>query len=161
LISMAFRFAPHTIQFAAYGFLLGSLGCGARSLATYPVSGVVKFEDGTPVSFGIVELRAESSRRIARGKLDRFGRFELGTFSERDGAVPGRHRAIVVQPFAPEAVAAPSSAASREHRDHEKALVSPKFASYDTSPLVVEVKAESANEASLIVSRFSALRRAP
>lgn len=132
---------------------VSAIGCNSSLVATYPVSGVVIFDDGAPVPFGVVEVRDDRGGHIARGKLDSSGQFKLGTFANDDGAVAGRHRAIVVQHFAP--ISGETSPGSSEHATHRTALIAPEFGSYETSGLVVDVHQDSANTAKLIVRRYS------
>lgn len=75
------------------------LGCdGQRNPATYPVQGVVRFEDGTLLRDGTVEFESTSAENppTARGKIGPDGMFRLGTFDRDDGALPGEHRVIVL-----------------------------------------------------------------
>lgn len=154
--------AAATLLPATYWFCIATTlslaGCQKSSVATFPVSGRVVFDDGQPVPFGFVELRAERGGQIARGKLDQLGRFELGTFSAEDGVVAGRHQAIVVQHLNPDASAAPrppQASVSAGHADHQTALVAPAFGSYETSGLEVEVKPNAKNLVTFTVQRFS------
>jgi len=134
----------------------GVTGCRQSPTTTYPVSGEVTFVDGAPVSFGVVEFRSESGRQIARGKLDNEGRFTLGTFSVADGAVAGRHQAIVVQHFSPDQASVPAALAGSPHRPHQSAAVATEFASYERSGLAVQVDPHGANVVQLIVKRAPA-----
>jgi hypothetical protein len=131
--------------------LAAAVGCGDSRVATYPVSGGVKFDSGEAVSLGMVEFRPIAGGPIARGKLDQFGRFKLRTFIADDGAVAGEHQIVVVQhlPPVPSGVAAPA-----DHAEHESMLVAPEFASYATSGLTAVVKPDGANDVSLVVRRL-------
>ncbi len=76
-------------------------GCGNRR-RTYPVVGKVVFRDGTPLNGGLVEFESlsEGEKPInAHGAIHADGSFQLGTYSDGDGAVEGLHRAIVRPPF--------------------------------------------------------------
>lgn len=127
-------------------------GCGEARVATYPVSGGVKFDSGEAVSLGMVEFRPTAGGPIARGKLDQFGRFALGTFEPDDGAVAGEHEVVVVQHLPPQSSAASAPA---EHAEHESMLVAPEFASYSTSSLSAVVKPSGPNEVNLVVRRLT------
>ncbi|MBX3427186.1 MAG: hypothetical protein KF688_16025 [Pirellulales bacterium] len=145
---------------------LGS-GCGDGREPTYPVSGTVTFRDGSPVRFGSVECRSEASGKIARGVLDRQGRFRLGVYANDDGAVAGFHQVIVVQLARPESVplAPPADVAEADRAAHAAhgavPLVSPLYAQYATSPLRIEVKATASNQADLIVDSLAPPRSDP
>ena len=121
-------------------------GCGEPSVALYPVSGKVTYPDGTAVTGGVVEFQsveAETSGRNARSPIGQDGSFSLVTIGIGDGAVAGRHRAIVQGP--------------RRRTEIEEGESSPpptidrKFRSYATSGLefVVETKA---NEITIVVT---------
>jgi hypothetical protein len=82
--------------------LLGVLffvGCD-RGPTVYPVSGTVKFPDGRPLAQGWVEFRPGEAQPAhnARGQIRSDGSFQLTTFEPNDGALPGRHRALLVPP---------------------------------------------------------------
>ena len=74
-------------------------GC-SQGPRVYPVSGRVVHPNGEPVAAGMVEFESIDHRpKInARGAIQPDGTFRLGTFSEDDGAVAGRHRAVVLPP---------------------------------------------------------------
>ena len=138
-------------------------GCGNRHPATYPVRGSVHFDDGRPVPVGNVEFRSDAGGYIARGKIDQQGRFVLGTFAARDGAVAGSHHVIVVQSFDPilwdkgkrsqprESPGGDDLDHELQHHDHQPMFVSPKFASYATSGLTANVRDQGSNVVDLAV----------
>jgi hypothetical protein len=163
--------------FASLPLIAALAGCGGRE-ATYPVSGVVQFDDGNPVPYGVVEFRAKGAGRIARGQLDPSGRFTLGTFATGDGAIVGTHQVIVVQHILPDQRLAPAAhdapphgdedadghaeehAARSEAHEDQPRLVAPKHASYATSGLTADVRSEGANEVTLVVEGYSPRRGA-
>jgi hypothetical protein len=76
--------------------LPGTAGCGSR---TYPVEGRVVFRDGkeaTELAGGFVTFEAEESQVSAQGEIQPDGTFRMGTFKPGDGAVPGRHKVLVM-----------------------------------------------------------------
>jgi hypothetical protein len=82
------------------GLAAGLIGCSQKG-KTYPVKGQVVYEDGTPVTGGVVEFLTkppEGKAINARGVIDEQGKFVLSTFAPGDGAVIGEHQAIVVGP---------------------------------------------------------------
>lgn len=120
-----------------------TLGCEPK-IPVYPVHGVVLFEDGEPVRTGMVEFESLEHGFNARGTIGRDGRFQLGTFGDADGAVAGRHRAMVIQFLAvdstPEIV--------HDHGDP----VSRAMADYETSGLQFDVQPKD-NELRISVPR--------
>lgn len=134
-------------------------GCGDGRPATYPVEGVLRFEDGRPVTFGAVEFRSPAERLTARGKIDERGHFRLTTFADGDGAVAGEHQVIVTQNVSSAAWQQSGAHAEQSHAlhgpqaAHRAALVPRNYADYSTSGLTATVEAESANRITLEVTR--------
>lgn len=81
--------------------LLWISGCGGPPVETYPAGGKVTFPDGTPLSGGRVEFQEVQRKHNVspRATIEPDGTFELGTFSEKDGAPVGEYRALVVPPI--------------------------------------------------------------
>ena len=75
------------------------IGCGAEQ-ATFPAGGTVKFADGTPLAGGLVEFQLADNimTPTAKGTIGPDGAFQLGTFEEDDGALPGRHMIMIMAP---------------------------------------------------------------
>ena len=73
-------------------------GCGGSKQPTYRAGGKVAFSDGTPLSGGWVSFWSlDADKNVtARGAIQSDGTFELTTFARGDGAVEGRHQALVV-----------------------------------------------------------------
>lgn len=136
-----------------------AVGCGKSRPETYPVEGMLRFEDGRPVTFGTVEFRSPTERLTARGKIDARGHFRLTTFVEGDGAVAGEHQVVVIQNVSAAAwqqnVAHAQQARSVHgpHDGHHAALVSRRYADYATSGLKATVEAANANRVMLQVTR--------
>lgn len=78
--------------------LVAAPGCFSGNPKTYPVTGKVTFPDGKPLTKGTVEfeLLDQEKPSTATGEISEDGTFELGTFELDDGAVAGRHRAVVI-----------------------------------------------------------------
>ena len=84
-------------------------GCGESAPTTYPVAGLVRFDDGQPVQTGHVEFHHAESGISAKGRIGADGSFALTTFREGDGAVAGVHRVTVHQLILNDMVRDPSS----------------------------------------------------
>jgi hypothetical protein len=86
---------------------------------------------------GLVVFRPvdEKLQVSARGDIHPDGTFVLGTYQEGDGAVSGKYQTAITPP------------PRRKVREKpvEKAIVHPRFESYDTSGLEFEVKREQNN----------------
>lgn len=69
-------------------------GCGAASSETAPVRGKVTYK-GKPVPNGTITF-VPAVGPAATGELQQDGSYELTTYRDGDGAVPGKHKVIVV-----------------------------------------------------------------
>lgn len=116
--------------------LVFAVGCGGSGggKTTYPVSGTVKFADGSPLTAG--EINFVSKDTTARGKIQSDGSFKLGTYKDGDGAPAGSYRISIV--------GARSEGTGQQDKsgqyDMGKPLVHPKYESPDGSKLTYEVK---------------------
>jgi len=122
-------------------------GCSNGRLPAYPVTGRVVFPDGSPVHVGTVELKSRTHGIQARGDIDSDGHFILTTYEPGDGAVAGSHDCVVVQMVMVEGIA--------NFRPSTDGVVHPRFGSYRTSELVVEVSDKDRNDVQLQVELIS------
>lgn len=145
---------PNGMRASAVGrvLLAGLLvvGCSSDRISTYPTEGQVVFPDGQPVRTGLLELRSLEHDLNARGQIARDGSFALGTYTVDDGAVAGKHQAIVMQFLATDS----DPDIRHDHGDP----VDRKFADYTTSPLQVEIQPTSLNQLNVIVNRQQSTR---
>lgn len=128
-------FRQQSLLFVA---LLGSIaaGCSDGNPATYPVHGSVRFADGKPLTKGTVEFEVMDHEMAitATGEISEEGTFQLGTFESDDGAIAGRHRAVVVADH--------QIGTGAERPGLLPVLLHPRFRDFDTSGLEFEVKPE-------------------
>ncbi len=126
---------------AALAFLAGVAGCGG---GRYEVHGRVVYEDGSPLTEGIViGEKAEGARRVkAQGSLKSDGTFSWGTLSPSDGAEPGKYRVVVV----------PRAVGEKEKSQGVLPTVDPRFSNPQTSGIDFEVK-PGRNELNITVTR--------
>ena len=132
---------------AALAFLAGVAGCGG---GRYAVHGRVVYEDGSPVTEGIVigEM-AEGDRRVkAQGSVKSDGTFSWGTLVPGDGAEPGKYRVVVV----------PRAVGEKEASQGVLPAVDRKFSNPQTSGIDFEVK-PGKNELNITVSKPQPRRR--
>jgi hypothetical protein len=108
--------------------LLAAAGCGPR---LYPVRGTVTYPDGQPVTEGLVVFESDGAAKpvTARGDIQADGRYQLGTFRPGDGVPPGKYRVLV----------APKSDPNAVDRAPKPPPFDPRYASFQTSGLAVEV----------------------
>jgi hypothetical protein len=140
--------------------VLVGASCSSKP-TTYPVTGIVRFEDGRPVPYGAIEFRNEQTGQSARGQLDTSGKSTLGTFTSSDGAPAGNYRVIVAQFFNPQS----NSNRVRMHDDHRShdagadARVAAAASDFSTSPLRAEVTPKNDNHFSFTVQRHTPTHR--
>ncbi len=117
--------------------VLTAAGCGP---GLQPVRGKVTYEDGSPVTKGIVvfESTDEKHALTARGDLASDGAYCLGTHKPSDGVRPGKYRVLVAPRI--------------ENPDQPEQPFDPRFSSFKTSGLEFEVKSGN-NEFPIKVSR--------
>ena len=128
----------HTLsRFAVLALLVYVAGCSGNPAATYPVRGTVRL-DGKPMARGTVLFESipaetDGERFTARATITGDGTYRLSTFGEYDGAVAGRHRAVVL-----------ASSVNPENTGGTPEPVLPvKYASTRASQLEYEVKPET------------------
>ncbi len=112
--------------------LLYTVGC-SDNLPTYPTIGSVKFSDGGSVHVGTIELKSVEHPEVqARGEIGPDGTFALTTYEPNDGAIAGKHQAVVVQMVMVEGM--------KNFRPSSLGVIHPKHARYATSGLQFEIK---------------------
>jgi hypothetical protein len=125
---------------------VAAVGCGA---GRYPVQGKVTFEDGTPLTSGLVvfEKSEGDTKVMARGEIGSDGSYRLGTSNPGDGVEPGKYRVLVTVP---------------EPIDPDQAKRTPdvdkRFMDFKTSGLEFEVKAGT-NEYPITVAHGRKVRK--
>lgn len=151
------RGAAATLLLGAGLIATGVCGCGPGHPKTYPVSGKVVFDDGAPLNGGFIGFEstpAEGPPVNARGLVGDDGTFALSTFAQGDGAVAGKHRALV--------------RAQRQEFDNiegkwdliPEPVIDPRFERYETSKLEFTVT-EGNNEFTVVVQRPAAAQNRP
>jgi hypothetical protein len=115
----------------------GCAGCGSKS-SLARVRGKVLLDD-KPLAAGSIVTIPESGRGAHGAIAD--GEFELGTFGNNDGALPGVHKVAVV--------AYESAAGQGAESGTGKLLVPQHYTSPESSGLTIEVKAGEVNEPTL------------
>ena len=123
-------------------------GCTSKGPETFPVKGKVLYQDGSPMKEGMVEFESleegEYKGRNARGKIEEDGSYFLSTEEEGDGAVVGKHRAIVREPYRDVDIF--------EGEKMPDPIIDRSYANYDTAGLEYVVE-EKENEIEIKVAR--------
>ena len=123
---MSVHFNQRTVLLLAA--VVTALGCHRGQLPTYEAKGSVTLADGTPLDRGWVEFESLDHQPpvTARGEIQPDGTFLLSTFYPGDGAIEGRHRAVVVVPL-------PEGAGDNPRQI--ELLVDPRFGQFETAGL--------------------------
>ncbi len=131
-----------------FGVLLTLSGCGRQEGPPMaPVQGRVLL-NGKPLAGAQVSFIRQGAARFSLGKTDEQGRFILTTFDREDGALIGENKVTVAQ--VQSSVAPPTRDSAEEYLAAlrevdagrgEPSAVSPKYASPETTDLVVQVVA--------------------
>lgn len=138
-------------QFAQFGILaVAVVGCEDTHPRTYPAGGTVRFDDGTPIRFGVVNLVPEAAGPSARAKIGTDGKFDVGTFEATDGALAGQYRVLIVQhlPSAENVRAAPA-----DHEHAQDSTVPLPYSQLESTPLAAEIVPDGKNRLELVVER--------
>ncbi|MEQ1825736.1 MAG: hypothetical protein ABL921_07305 [Pirellula sp.] len=106
-------------------------GC---SSGRYPVTGTVRYPDGSPVTAGAVIAEATIDGKLVgvQANIEPDGSFELGGTSAGDGALPGSYRAAIVPEALPDGEAGAGKVPA----------VEAKASNFETSGIRFEVKPE-------------------
>lgn len=119
-------------------------GCGDSGVPTYPVSGVVRLKDGTPVQTGQIEFTSADGSQTARSKIAKDGGFSME-------AIAGEHRAVVIQLIVTEDLPL--------HKHDHGPTVHPDFAHYRRSGLSFTVKSAGENKLDVVVHEVEATKK--
>lgn len=80
-------------------------GCGGKG--TYPVTGTIVMKDtGQPakeLADYLVTFQSVDKPVGANGKVKADGTFQMGTYTDTDGAILGKHNVAITPPVQPEA----------------------------------------------------------
>jgi hypothetical protein len=110
------------MRFLAGLLLVAVAGCGSGK-KTYIVEGVVEFEDGKPaveLVGGSIEFDLIGGKTTARATIDSEGKFRMTTYQPGDGALPGKHRVLILPPvMTRDAKAPPADVMDRRYRTYQ------------------------------------------
>ena len=129
------------------GFLLTATlllliaGCGTSS---GPTSGVVRFDDGTPVTSGSIEFRRLSDKARFASRIDPQGMFQPTSLDGEVGLPVGAYEVVVVQIVLTEDLAL-------EAHTHGN-TVPRHYADYYTSDLKVDIAPNQGRRIEIVVS---------
>jgi hypothetical protein len=114
-------------------------GCGSNTdkrPETVPVQGKVTYK-GQPVPKGTITFHSDSGE-AATGEIQTDGSYRLSTFADKDGAIPGHHKVMIIANDADPTLMPGSSPGYKPPKD----LVPPKYGKLETSGLEATVSKE-------------------
>ncbi len=106
-------------------------------------AGGVLTHKGQPLSFYAVTLAPVEGKLGAAAETDEQGHFVLGTNSQGDGAVPGKHRVGIAYLGPP---ASRPDGQNNFKAPEPKVKLAPKYTSPETSGLTVEVPTSGSSD---------------
>lgn len=113
--------------------LVFTAGCGDH----IRVRGTVAFPDQTPLETGVVNF--QSTTHIARGTIQKGGRFEMGSLRKNDGLPPGEYKIFITGAD----TVKPGFVPNPKNDDPGLiSLIDEKFTSADKTPLMFEIPGE-------------------
>ena len=120
---------------------LALAGC---SSGRYPVTGMVTYDDGSPVTAGTLIAETTTNGKVVavQANIESDGTFRCGGAAPGDGALPGSYRALITAPTISDA----------EQALGKRPALEGKYARYETSGITFDVK-PGKNEISIKVSR--------
>lgn len=142
---------------AVLAFVCGCSGGTEGQKPTHAVSGKVTFNGG-PVVGAFVSFAPKDGQPVATGKTDNSGRYTLSTYETGDGAVEGDYVAVVTKitqlPDEDEAEHGVDAEVDvdghgADEEEGSGSLLPAKYASSQTSDLLVTVKAGEDNDIEL------------
>lgn len=125
-------------------------GCGSGQRSIYRAGGKVTFANGAPLTHGWVSFRQVEGepKMTARGEIQPDGSFQLTTYDAGDGAILGRHQALVVAPIAQNTRWGPANVAPPAPEIHER------FENFESSKLEFVVTKDTAkNQFNIVVTK--------
>lgn len=138
------RTARHCVYLALGFVAVLAAGCGGSGVKTYPVSGKVTFEDGSPLTKGTVVF--ESTTMAAMGQIQPDGTYTLTTYKDGDGAPEGSYKVYLQGDIfgSEEEAASPTEDGLEDYAEGStetvgEALVDAKFSGPQNSGLTCDV----------------------
>lgn len=137
----------NSFRFLILLFLVMSVVSGCGPVAAIPVSGTVKYSDGSIPQGEVVVVRFEplglgegkGGNKAASGDITQDGSFQLSTLNPNDGAFPGEYK-VTFSVF-------------KTYRGRES-LIDPKFTMGATTPFQVSVKSGEKNHFEFTIERI-------
>jgi hypothetical protein len=117
---------------ATLAILVGGCATDDPHPATVPVEGKVTYQ-GQPLTKGTVTFQPDGGRP-AVGEIQPDGTYRLSTFGDKDGAIPGNHKVMIVSNTGD-----PTKMPSSPGYVTPKGLIPKKFADVNTSGLEAAV----------------------
>lgn len=125
-------------------FAVCSVTSGCSEQKSFPVEGKVTFKGGGDAKelagYGVT-FESQEQKVSASGEVQADGTFKMSTFTEGDGAVPGKHK-VAITPKPPEL-----------DKPSPKPLIDLRYADPAQSGIEVEVKKEKTNPITIEVER--------
>lgn len=122
--------------------LLSTYGCGDGHPKRSIVTGTVTY-NGKPLSIGSLVFIPVGGGPSAQGKIDRNGFYEMGTYEEDDGVIPGNYKIMITALTSPGGSGLPEDAVNGNAGP--VSVIPDWYGDLEKSGLQVMVEADKAN----------------
>lgn len=122
--------------------LLSTYGCGDGHPKRSIVTGTVTY-NGKPLSIGSLVFVPVGGGPSAQGKIDRNGFYEMGTFDDDDGVIPGNYKIMITALTSPGGSGLPEDAV--DGNAGPVSVIPEWYGDLEKSGLQVTVKADEEN----------------
>ncbi|WP_298860862.1 hypothetical protein [uncultured Gimesia sp.] len=140
--SFQMMYRPRTILTLLCVMLFTMTGCGDGHPNRSTVTGTVSY-NGKPLSVGSLVFIPVGGGPSAQGKIDRNGFYEMGTFDDDDGVIPGDYKIMITALTSPGGSGLPEDAVNGNAGP--VSVIPEWYGDLEKSGLLVTVVADKAN----------------
>ena len=133
---------PLVSRLSAAAVLCVLAGCGSSDgrSHTAPVKGKVTYK-GEPLRTGSIVFVPDAGGKTAAADISAEGEYVLGSYEATDGAIPGKHRVMIIALSAPGGTGLPEDTIKLKGGAQAPVnLIPERFADDKTSKLIADVK---------------------
>ncbi|WP_339733279.1 hypothetical protein [uncultured Gimesia sp.] len=123
--------------------LLNTSGCGDGRPARATVTGNISY-NGKPLSIGSLVFIPIGGGPPAQGKVNREGIYEMGTFEDDDGVIPGKYKVMITALTSSGGSGLPEDTVSGN--EAPVSVIPEWYGDLEKSGLLVTVKADEENQ---------------
>ena len=133
---------PLVTRLSAAAIVCSLAGCGSNDGRAHvvPVKGKVTFK-GEPLRTGSIVFVPDAGGKTAAADISREGEYVLGSYEATDGAIPGKHRIMIIALTAPGGTGLPEDTIKlKGGADSPVSILPERFSDDKKSKLIADVK---------------------